>query len=148
MTENPFRDLPGPVKPYSSPPGDVAPTYAMNPLLAPAIVLLILSSLTLIMLIVSLPGQILRIREIDTSAPSGLGELLGALIALVGLLLTSVAVIAGSIDMLRLKNHRSARVASIVAIVPICSPCFFLGIPFGIWALVVLGKPGVKQLFK
>jgi len=38
-------------------------------------------------------------------------------------------------------------VASILAMVPCISPCCLLGIPIGIWALVVLMKPEVQQAF-
>jgi len=38
--------------------------------------------------------------------------------------------------------------AAIVACVPFCSPCVVLGIPFGIWALVVMAKPEVRAAFQ
>jgi hypothetical protein len=38
-------------------------------------------------------------------------------------------------------------VTSIVAMVPCLGPCCIVGIPIGIWALVVLMKPEVKAAF-
>jgi hypothetical protein len=49
--------------------------------------------------------------------------------------------------MQKLENHQLAFTASILAMIPCVSPCCFLGLPFGIWALVVLNKPEVKSQF-
>jgi hypothetical protein len=38
--------------------------------------------------------------------------------------------------------------ASIIAIIPCFGPCCCLGIPVGIWALVVINKPEVKSAFR
>lgn len=37
---------------------------------------------------------------------------------------------------------------SILSMVPCVSPCCLLGLPVGIWALVVLNTPEVKQAFR
>jgi hypothetical protein len=37
--------------------------------------------------------------------------------------------------------------ASILALAPCISPCCLVGLPIGIWALVVLSKPEVKSSF-
>ena len=50
--------------------------------------------------------------------------------------------------MQRLQGWTPAVVASIVAMVPCVSPCCTIGLPVGIWALVVLMKPGVKSAFQ
>lgn len=118
-----------------------------NPLLIPAIALLILSTLFVMLIVLSLPGQIVRIRAIDTSTSEGTGELLGSILFLAMWTISNLAVAQGAISMLRLKSYRSAYSAAILSILPLCSPCFVLGIPFGIWALVVLYRPGVKQRF-
>ena len=38
--------------------------------------------------------------------------------------------------------------AAIVAMIPRISPCCLLGLPFGIWALVVLSNGTVKAAFR
>jgi hypothetical protein len=58
-----------------------------------------------------------------------------------------VIVLIGAAKMQKLQNHQFALTASIVAMVPCISPCCVLGLPFGIWALVVLNKPEVKSQF-
>jgi len=62
-------------------------------------------------------------------------------------LATSVIVLVGAIKMQRLENHSLAVVASILALLPFTSPCCVLGLPFGIWSLVVLYRPDVRAAF-
>jgi hypothetical protein len=55
-------------------------------------------------------------------------------------------VIFGAVKMLRLQSYGLAMAAAIVAMLP-CQCCCVLGLPFGIWALVVMNKPEVKSQF-
>jgi hypothetical protein len=55
-------------------------------------------------------------------------------------------VIAGAIQMIRLKGYDLAKGGAMAAIVPCCS-VLCLNMPFGIWALVVLYQPDVKRMF-
>jgi len=50
--------------------------------------------------------------------------------------------------MRNLKKYEIARAATIVAMVPLLGPCCIVGIPFGIWAFMALGKPGVRNAFR
>jgi hypothetical protein len=61
----------------------------------------------------------------------------------------SILILIGALRMLSLRNYSLAFVASILALVPCITPscCCVLGLPFGIWALVVLNKPEVKSHF-
>lgn len=62
---------------------------------------------------------------------------------------TSAVVLFGAIKMLSLKSYTFAFVAAIVAVIPCVTPCCgIITLPFGIWALVVLNKPGVKRCFE
>jgi hypothetical protein len=65
----------------------------------------------------------------------------------VGIIL-SIVVLIGAIKMKGLENYGFAMAASIIALIPCVSPCCLLGIPFGIWSLVVLSDPIVKSSFK
>jgi uncharacterized membrane protein HdeD (DUF308 family) len=71
-------------------------------------------------------------------------SVLFALIAL-GL---SALIIFGGLKMKNLESRGLAMVAAILAIIPCCNGCYCLGIPAGIWALVVLNKPEVKAAFR
>jgi hypothetical protein len=147
MTNNPFGELPN-TNPYASPaPAPQAASSTHNPIRFLAIVLLILSLLTVLLIVASLPRQIVRIRAIDSSTPGGSGELLGSIVSLIVWPLMNLAIALGAISMIRLTSYRSAYTAAIASLVPVCSPCFVLGIPFGIWAIVVLNRPEVRQRF-
>ena len=50
-------------------------------------------------------------------------------------------------QMKALENYPLALTASILAIIPCLSPCCLVGLPIGIWAIVVLSKPEVKAAF-
>jgi len=53
----------------------------------------------------------------------------------------------GASKMQSLTSYQFAFTAAILAMVPCLSPCCLLGLPFGIWALVVLNKPEIKSQF-
>ena len=60
----------------------------------------------------------------------------------------SVLVGIGGLRMTKLQNYGLCMTASVIAMVPCFSPCCCLGLPAGIWALVVLSKPEVKAAFE
>lgn len=144
--ENPFRELPD-ANPYAAPTAISDSDNLSNPVLIPGIALLILSSLFLLLLIISLPGQFIDISQIDTSTPDGLGELTGRIMSLIAWLAMTTAVVFGSICMIRMKGFGFALTAAVCAAIPCCSPFFVAGIPFGIWALIMLFRPGVRERF-
>lgn len=144
--KNPFGDLPE-ANPYSAPTTKVDPYPATNPVMVPGIILLVLASIFLLLLTVSIPGQLIQLREVDTSTPEGFGEMIGAVGSMVTWVLMTLAIILGSICMIRMKSYSGAMTAAIAAMIPCCSPFFVLGIPFGIWALVALIRPGVRDQF-
>jgi len=51
------------------------------------------------------------------------------------------------LKMKKLENYGLAMTASILAMIPCLSPCCLIGLPIGIWAVVVLSKPEVKSAF-
>lgn len=57
-----------------------------------------------------------------------------------------IFLLIGALRMKQLKNFGLAMTTSILAMLP-CNCCFVLGLPFGIWALVALNKPEVKDSF-
>jgi hypothetical protein len=59
----------------------------------------------------------------------------------------SAFVIFGALKMRNLQGHGLALGAAIVSIIP-CSGCCCIGLPVGIWALVLLLKPEVKSQFQ
>jgi hypothetical protein len=71
------------------------------------------------------------------------GQFIGSGISVVW----GIVVTLGASKMKSLESRGSAMMGSIVAMIP-CNPCFLLGLPFGIWALVALNKPEVKDVFR
>lgn len=146
MSNQPLSELPD-SNPYAAPASELGSDSSANPLLIPAIILLTLSLLFVLLILASIPGQIARMRAIDTSTPEGAGRMVGSVGGLTLWLLMNLGVVLGAISMIRLKSYRSAYTAAVFSVIPFCSPCFLLGIPFGIWAIVVLNRPEVKQRF-
>jgi hypothetical protein len=70
----------------------------------------------------------------------------GAIQSVIGLGI-SVFIYMAAKKMERLENFNWAIAGSILAMLPCFSPCCVLGLPVGIWALVVLNKPEVKGAF-
>ncbi len=63
-----------------------------------------------------------------------------------GLLVAGFLVYA-SLEMKKLSQYGLAVAASVVAMVPCLSPCCIIGLPVGIWSLVTLTKPHIKEAF-
>ena len=57
-------------------------------------------------------------------------------------------ILVGAFKMMKLRSYGMAVAASIIAMIPCVSPCCCLGLPFGIWALVVLSRREVKSAFE
>jgi len=74
------------------------------------------------------------------------GGALGVVGALIGLAIAGFLIWA-ALQMKALHGWTVSVVASVLAMVPCISPCCIVGIPIGIWALVVLMKPEVKAAF-
>lgn len=62
-------------------------------------------------------------------------------------ILVAAFIIYAAIKMKELTQWGLAVVASILAMIPCISPCCIIGLPIGIWSLVVLMKPEVKAAF-
>ncbi len=58
-----------------------------------------------------------------------------------------LVILFGALSMKRLNSYTFSLVAAILAILPCTTPCC-LGLPFGIWALVVLNSPPVREAFR
>lgn len=71
---------------------------------------------------------------------------LGVIGSILGIVVSAL-ILYGALKMKKLENHGWAITASILALAPCISPCCLIGLPIGIWALVVLAKPEVKSAF-
>ena len=62
-------------------------------------------------------------------------------------IIVGIVVLVGAMKMRKLQSYNFAMTAAIISMIPCVSPCCLLGLPFGIWALIVLLKPEVKAAF-
>jgi hypothetical protein len=69
--------------------------------------------------------------------------ILGAVFAVV-----SILVIIAALRMLRLRSYGFAVAGTVLAMVNFVNCCCILGMPVGIWGLVVLSKPEIKSAFQ
>jgi hypothetical protein len=61
-------------------------------------------------------------------------------------LIVSGIIIFGALQMMKLKSYGLAMTSSILGMLP-CSFCCIVGLPIGVWSLIVLMKPEVKSAF-
>jgi hypothetical protein len=120
----------------------------------PATLLMVFAGIGIVLQIV---GLLLRILGIGIGAmsrevgPGGVAELMSGAIGIVaGILgiLIGGFIIYAAMQMKELRGYPLAMAASIVSMVPCLSPCCCIGLPIGIWCLVVLLRPEVKAAFR
>jgi hypothetical protein len=73
--------------------------------------------------------------------------LFGVLQSVAGLIVGAVCLV-GAQKMRNLERYHLALTSSVLIMVPCLSPCCVLGLPFGIWSLIVLNDPFVKSAFQ
>ncbi|MBN1223527.1 MAG: hypothetical protein JXB23_09775 [Candidatus Aminicenantes bacterium] len=66
--------------------------------------------------------------------------------SLVGIIIAAFVIYA-ALKMKELSQWNLAVVASVLALIPCVSPCCIVGLPIGIWSLIVLTKPEVRSAF-
>lgn len=126
----------------------------------PAILLMVLSGITVLLGLINVlqafgatDPAVAEVLD-DPNLPEGARQVLASLsttggkltLALPSLVLNGL-VFFGALKMKNLQNYGLAMTAAIISVIPCCGPCACLGIPVGIWALVVLNKPEVKSAF-
>ena len=62
-------------------------------------------------------------------------------------LMVAAVIIMGALKMKKLESHGFAMTASILSMIPCLSSCCLIGLPVGIWCMIVLMKPEVKSAF-
>jgi hypothetical protein len=77
-----------------------------------------------------------------------IGQLAGSIGASVVLVVMNILVIVGAYHLQNLKKFSLAMTGAIIACIPCCGPCLVLGIPFGIWALVLLNDSRIRPHFQ
>ncbi|NUQ65028.1 MAG: hypothetical protein HUU20_21395 [Pirellulales bacterium] len=147
--ENPYRspDHAGQLPPV---PAAGLDAYALARVTAPAIALIVTGALGAGLKVLSLLVMAFQFNAFpigNRDFPMMLHGGFGVAFDAIGLLL-SLLVIYGALRMKNLENYGLALASAIVALVPCISPCCLLGLPFGIWAIVVLSDANVKMAFR
>jgi hypothetical protein len=167
---NPFAAMPSPTpaaslfatagpgntdNPYQSP-ADYEPAafypaaYAADRVAAPAIGLIITGSLGLLFQTVGMMGNLVMLDKPQMRGNNMAFVGQGAFQIVFGLfvIVLSILIIVGGVKMRRLESYGLAMAAAILATIPCLSPCCLLGLPFGIWAIIVLSSEEVKATFR
>jgi hypothetical protein len=121
----------------------------------PAIFLMIVGGLGLGMAIVNIAVEVLglggpnpfadpnKANDPDAQAAENVGKVVGGILQVIW----AIIVFFGGLQMKNLKSRGFVIFSCIWAMLP-CNLCCLLGIPFGIWALVVVNDESVKRAFQ
>jgi hypothetical protein len=163
------------VNPYSSTPMEPnlgAPSsYALNKAKTPAIALLVVGVINVLLGLWGLANNAISMAnpqameqqlqaqfDAQGGAPEGFdpqmimrfaqaGGAIGIVLSIVQIAVAAL-IIAGAAKMMKLQSYGLAMTASILAMVPCLSACCLIGLPIGIWSLIVLNDPAVKSAFR
>jgi len=161
---------PGAPATISPPVADVSPDQArrlaLSKVSGPSIGLMVTGILGLLAALATLPAVFFNRAGINLLPPEAATnpdvkrafEMIGpwmGVINIVNLLLMlgiSILILMAALRMKSLRSYGLAVAGSVVAMLPCvsfgCVPCCILGLPIGIWALVVLNQPDVKSQFQ
>jgi hypothetical protein len=121
---------------------------AASAVTGPAIALMVVASITIVLQILNV---ILALVGVGLFAAQGgqnkepaflIGQICGTLLG-IGI---NGYILSAAIKMKQLNNYSYAKTGAIISLLP-CTICW-LGLPFGIWALVVLNRYEVKEAFR
>lgn len=129
----------------------------LQKLKGPAIGLILAGSLNGAISLLTLISGLMRLSGMagDETVPTDKAERFGYYVGTFGSysiallsLVVAPLVIYGAVQMMNGKKYGLAKASAILSIIPLTSCCFIVGIPIGIWALVVLVKPEIKAFFR
>lgn len=141
-----------PPPPYTPPPpaGSGAAQQVQGPAIGLIVTAVVGGLLSIFSLLANVLGMGMASLDQYTAdyewAQYAFGGALGTVGALIGLAVAGF-ILWAAFQMKALRNWTVSLVASILAMIPCISPCCIIGLPIGIWALVVLLKPEVKAAF-
>ena len=71
----------------------------------------------------------------------------GAAVMGVLCLIATIVIVLGAVRMLQIKSWGLAMTAAILSVIPFFQFCCLIGIPIGVFAIIVLSDPAVRQQF-
>ncbi len=122
----------------------------------PALALIIVTSIWMVLLVLGLifslflvvSGAAEDLQGQNQFVANGTSVVMVRMVFCCILLALNGVILMGALKMRNLQSYSLAMTAAILAAVPCCGLCYILDIPFGIWAIVVLNKPEVKDAFR
>lgn len=157
MSNNPYANNPfgSPYAPSPSSSGPSAPRGTMGKVMAPGIALCVIGGLALCLALFNVVfAAISEPQQVDPNAPEFVKQMaqnsVGPVAVVVqgALVVLNIVVLLGGVMMIRTKMWGLALTASILAMVDIESCCCIIGLPIGIWSLVILMQSDVQNAFK
>ena len=131
------------INPYESPQGielphEPAEDHLIPALRGPSMGLLVLAGMQSLNVLLGLPVLVAQIVMRQNTLELALGILIS---------LPSIFIFFAALRTRQMKSLRLCRVGAIMACVPFISPTVVVGIPFGIWATIVLFRPSTAAAF-
>ena len=125
------------------------PSIIAEQVKAPAIALMVVAGLSIAGGLISILVNVLGLAVGQAQGSEKFGQMAsgaaGISIAVLCIIF-GVVILLGAIKMKNLESRGFAMTAAILAVIP-CMTCCCIGLPVGIWALVILNKPEVKSAF-
>jgi hypothetical protein len=128
--------------------------YAQGKVSVPAMTLAVLSGISIGLLLLGLAFDVWYVfsgtarKMAEVRGDSHESVVAVRMVWAVAMLIANAVIMAGAIGMKQLRNRGLAQVACVLSLIPCLGPCFVLGIPFGIWGLVALNDPQVREAFR
>lgn len=147
-------DQPGAQEMASAPPPAGGASAAASRVAGPAIGLMITAGVGIALQALGILVSILGINFSPFSmmgeSQEGIFKIVESFRVLIGFVSLGIGVVVliGALRMKALRGYALAMTATILAMVPCLSPCCLLGLPIGIWSLVVLLSADVKSAFR
>jgi hypothetical protein len=138
--------------PYESP--QAGGPGAASRVSGPAIGLMVTAGLGIVWCLISILLNILGIGFGAAAAQNQEEQMMQFFSGTVGLvfgvigIIMGIVVLLGAMKMKNLQSYGFSLAATIIAMVPCISPCCLIGLPIGIWSLVVLLDANVKAAFR
>ena len=148
-----------PTDPYTGDPTPPPPANVEGKVKAPAIALLVTACLAILLYLAALVAVLTgagagAVQPTGGQGPGGTpvnlpvaSSTLVIVQVVVGIVL-GLFVVYASLQMMKLRAWGVSLAGAIVAMLPLMWPCCLLGLPFGIWAIVVLVSADVKAAFR
>jgi hypothetical protein len=152
--ENSDNSYQSPASPTYLPPGQIDPALAAQRVAGPATALMVIAILSLILRVGAVVVGLVQFGAAPMMQPQNRHDLLPMMVggganAVGGIfgIIVAVVILIGAMRMKKLESYGFSMAVAIIAMIPCFSPCC-LGLPFGIWALVVLSDGSVKAAFR